>query len=189
MITIALVDDHRLVASALKRLLEDEGDFRVVGIESSVSDGLALVERTRPRVAILDVRIPGGRGLAEIPRFRAANPGGRIIVLTGFGEELREEALALGADVLMTKDQASAALAATLRRLVGGGTLLDDLTAREIEVARAVGAGLSNPEAGDKLGLSVNTVKTHLASAMRKLGVRDRMELALRWGAALGERS
>ena len=186
MITVAIVDDHRLVAVGMKRLLEDEGGFLVVGVASTVTEGLALVEGTRPRVTVLDVRIPGGRGLAEVPGFRAKNPGGRIVVLTGFGEELREGALAHGADAFMTKDQASSALAGTLRRLAGEeGTPLDGLTRREVEVARAVAAGLSNAETAESLMLGVNTVKTHLAGAMRKLGVRDRVELVLRWRTAL----
>lgn len=186
MITIAIVDDHRLVATALKRLLEDEGGFQVVGVESSIREGLALVERERPRVTLLDVRIPGGRGIAELPVFRARNPGGRIVVLTGFGEEMREAAMAHGADAFLTKDQASSALGATLRRLVGAeATPVETLTRRELQIARAVAGGRSNPEAAEHLSLSVNTVKTHLAGAMRKLGVHDRLELALKWRASL----
>lgn len=190
MTTIAIIDDHLLVATALKRLLEDEGGFEVVGVASNVSEGLALVERTQPRIVLLDLRFPGSRGVAEIPVFRARNPSGRIVVLTGSEESLRESALAHGADAFVTKDQASSMLAGTLRRLAGGeATPIEALTRREIQVAHAVASGESNAEAADSLSLSVNTVKTHLASAMRKLGTQTRVDLALRWRAALEQAS
>lgn len=188
MITIAIVDDHRLVAVGLKRLLEDEGGFQVVGLASTIAEGLALVAEVRPRITLLDVRIPGGRGVAEVAVFHARNPGGRIVVLTGFGEELRETAMAHGADAFVTKDQASSALAGTLRRLAGAeASPVDLLTRREFQVALSVAAGRSNQAAADELVLSVNTVKTHLAGAMRKLGAHDRVELALKWRATLDQ--
>ena len=188
MITLAIVDDHRLVAVGLKRLLEDEGGFQVVGLASTIAEGLALVEEARPRITLLDVRIPGGRGVAEVPMFHARNPGGRVVVLTGFGEELRETAMAHGADAFITKDQASSILAATLRRLSGSeASPVDLLTRRELQIARSVAAGRSNQAAADELLLSVNTVKTHLAGAMRKLDAHDRVELALKWRTTLDQ--
>lgn len=188
MITLAIVDDHRLVATGVQRLLEDEGGFRVVGLAATIREGLDLVERERPDMTLLDVRVPGGRGLAEIGSFRACHPGGRVVVLTGFGDELRESALGHGADAFLTKEQASSTLASTLRRLAGiVATPVDLLTRRELQIAEAVSGGLSNPEAAEALMVSVNTIKTHLASAMRKLGVHDRVELSLKWRTTLAQ--
>lgn len=173
-----------MVIAGLTRLLEMEDSIRVVGSAATLSEGLSLCERQQPDAVILDLRLPDSKGAQEVARVRRQLPESKIVVLTGFGDAAREEAMAYGADAFLTKELASEAITQTLRRLCPdpiGIRNRSDLTPRERDVARLVAKGMTNMEVADSLSLSLNTVKTHLKSILSKLGYRDRVELALRY--------
>ncbi|HEY0868257.1 MAG TPA: response regulator transcription factor [Fimbriimonas sp.] len=181
MVRVAIVDDHRIVIAGLRRLLDMEPGIQVVGTAVSAMSGIELCDETRPDVLILDMRLPDGRGTQVISRFRERYPGMRIVALTGYGGMVQKEALEAGANVFLTKELASdevvrAVLGPAVRTSVSTGW--DELSDREKEVARLAITGMSNPEIARELMISINTVKTHLASVLYKLGARNRTELA-----------
>ena len=184
MIRVAIVDDHKVVVTGLKSILEFDGRIRVVGTAHDLASGRKLLEDHRPDVLILDVRMPDSRGLMEIPDLRKLSPSSRVLVLTGYGDIALPQALSYGADALLTKELASDVIVDTICNWfpsTSSGSPLENLSEREKEVGRNAAAGLTNKEIAEKLFISVNTVKTHLARVLEKLDVRDRTELARIW--------
>jgi DNA-binding NarL/FixJ family response regulator len=184
LIYVVIVDDHKIVVSGLKSVLELDDRIRVSGTATDVATGRRLCEELKPDVVILDVRMPDSMGLAEIPGFKQANPQMKVLILTGYGDVAQDKALAMGADALLTKELASDVIVETIYKWYPEKTRngpLQSLSDREREVGRLAAVGLTNPEISAKLFISVNTVKTHLARVLDKFQVRDRTELARRW--------
>lgn len=208
MISLVVVDDQPLVRMGLRMLVEDEEGIELVGEAGDGPAGLALIRRHRPRVALLDVRMPGLDGI-EVLRRVAADPGldgTRVIVLTSFDlDEYIFDALRAGASGFLLKSAepdemlravrvvaAGEALLspAVTRRVIGRfagpatgrdapGPQLSVLTEREREIVGWAAAGLSNDEIARRLVLSPATVRTHLSRAMTKLRARDRAQLVV----------
>lgn len=186
MIRVILVDDHAVVLDGLERVLGNDPRVRVVGTSRTVAEGHRLCRLLQPDVLVLDVRLPDSRGIEEVKAFRADHPMMKIIVLTGYGTSLRGEAMSAGADAFLTKDLASETIVETVTHLGNNGMPVEErricnLTEREMQVARLAAQGKNNPQIADELSISRNTVKTHLANAMAKLGFSSRFELALDW--------
>ena len=184
MIRVVIVDDHKIVVTGLKSVLELDDRIRVTGTATDVETGRALCAQLKPDVVILDVRMPDSLGLAEIPSFKETNSRMKVLILTGYGDVAQDKALAMGADALLTKELASDVIVDTIYRWYPERTRngpLQSLSDREREVGRLAAVGLTNPEISAKLFISVNTVKTHLARVLDKFQVRDRTELARRW--------
>jgi DNA-binding NarL/FixJ family response regulator len=184
MIRVLIIDDHEIVISGLKRILEMDGRIRVVGAATRVSQGKDLARTLEPHVILLDMRLPDSRGVPEIPDFLEIVPGAKIIVLTGHGLSSKDAALNAGAVAFLTKELASEVIVEEICSLfpatIRQGPIAN-LSARERHVARLVASGMSNPEVAQSLNISTNTVKTHLAHVLEKLSLRDRVELALFW--------
>jgi two-component system response regulator NreC len=195
-VTIVVADDHAVVRGGLRRLLESEPDFRVVGESGDVAATLEEVARHRPSVLVLDLHMPGGGSLPALPALRDASPGTRILVLTmqddpGFARE----AMQRGARGYVLKEAEEVDLVHAVRAVAAGGTYLDPelgarlltdaaapqpaeaLTQREREVLRLLALGHTNAEAAERLHLSVRTVETHRANLQAKLGVSGRADL------------
>jgi len=205
---VALVDDDPLVRSALTLMLGGQPDLEVIGEAGDGRAGLALVERLRPDVVLMDIRMPRVDGLAATRALHARSDPPRVIVLTTFdADEHVVEALAAGADGFLLKDTPPPQIIAAIRAVAAGDPMLspsvtrtliqrlrddadDDrsetaarrlelLTGREHDVALAVGRGLSNAEIAGELHLSVPTVKAHVSRLFDKLEATNRVQIAI----------
>ncbi len=205
MIRVLVVDDQALVRRGLRQLLEVEDDLDVVG---EASDGAAALELlasgVRPDVALVDARMPGMGGLELIERLSAEHPEVATLLLTTFDDDdLLFGSLAAGAGGFLLKDAEPDELVLAIRSVRGRTLVVDDqvagrlvarlgrpapqeapasvepLTQRELDVARMVADGASNREIAATLFMAEGTVKNHVSAALRKLGLRDRTQLAL----------
>jgi DNA-binding NarL/FixJ family response regulator len=185
LIKILIVDDHQMIVDGLKSVLMADPALRVVGSAPSLSRGLSLIEEHDPDVIILDIRLSDVSGVTVVERARSLSSRAVIIVLTGFGLTLREDSLRAGADVFLSKETASDVIVRTIRQSVAvhdpTWTSKEALSPREREIAALAAGGKSNPEIAGLLGVSINTVKTHLSHVMAKMGVGGRVALALEW--------
>ncbi|GAA3433978.1 response regulator [Kutzneria kofuensis] len=205
-VRVLLVDDQILMRSGLRKLLEIEDGIEIVADVGSGPDALAVVPSCRPDVALVDARMPGMDGIELITLLTRDFPFVASIVLTTFDEdEYLFGALKAGARGFLLKDASPEDLVAAIHRAAGGGTVLSDqvagrvvaqlrgetpaqpvLSSREAEVARLVGAGASNREIAAELFITEGTVKNHVSSTLRKLGLRDRTQLALHVSSSPG---
>jgi two-component system, NarL family, response regulator NreC len=193
-ITIALADDHPIVRSGLKMLLEAEDDLQVVAEAGDVDATRRIVLGYKPGVLVLDLNMPGGSSLEAIPAMIESSPGTAIVVLTMQEDPaFAREALRAGARGYVLKQAAGTELVQAVRTAAGGGTWLNpelgarmaaapsgppsDLTERELEVLRLIALGHTNSEIASQLYLSVRTVETHRAHIQQKLGMSSRAEL------------
>jgi two-component system response regulator NreC len=189
-----LADDHVVVRSGLRLLLESEPGLGVVGECGDVEEALAMVADLHPDVLVLDLHMPGEPSLAAIPRLRELHPGTHVIVLTAQRDpSFAAEALRLGAAGYLPKEAAEGRLLEAIRVAAGGGTYLEpqlgarlaavaargprELSGRELEVLRLIARGLTNREIAERLFLSVRTVESHRARLQRKLELSRRSEL------------
>jgi DNA-binding NarL/FixJ family response regulator len=199
---VALVDDESLVRAGLRAIIDSEDDLEVVGEAGDGSEVLALVARTQPEVLLLDVRMPHVDGITALRALLARYPDARVLVVTTFeNDDHVLDALAAGAHGFLLKRARpeeivhavrvvargdSLVVPATVRRLAVGRAPSGDLrtearlTDREAEVLRLVATGRSNQEIADDLFLGVETVRTHVANVLAKLGVRDRTQAVVR---------
>lgn len=195
--TIVLADDHTIVRSALRALLEAEDEFEVVAEGGEVEEAVRKVLAYKPNVLVLDLSMPGGSSLAAIPRMLAASPGTAIVVLTMEDDpRFARQALRAGALGFVLKEAADTELVEAVRAAVHGvrylnpqiGGLIaatpdtppgppDNLTEREVEVLTLVALGYTNAEISGRLCLSVRTVESHRAHIQRKAGRTTRAEL------------
>jgi len=205
MTRILIADDEALIRDGLRMILEAEEDLEVVGV---AADGAAAVEQTRrltPDVVLMDIRMPQMDGIEATRRVVQMHPGTRVIVLTTFDlDEYLYAAMKAGASGFLLKDVGREGLVAGVRAVTIGDALLapplvrrlldrfvdrpapgrtaaalEVLSARELEVLRLVARGDTNGEIAAGLFLSGATVKSHIASLLRKLGARDRVQLVV----------
>ncbi len=192
MIRVLLAEDQAMVRGALAALLSRERDIEVV---AEVARGDAVVEAAlvaSPDIAVLDIEMPGGDGLAAAQALRTALPSCRIVILTTFGRSgYLRRAMDSGAVGFLLKDAPASELASALRRVMNGERVVDPelallalsegtnpLTPREREVLSAALPGISHAEIATHLSVSEGTVRNHLSAAMQKLGTHNRMEAA-----------
>lgn len=196
-ITVVLADDHRVVRSGLRMLLESDGRFSVLDEAGDVAGAIATVRACRPRVLVLDLNMGGESSLEAIPVLRAEMPGTEIVVLTmqenpGFAQAaLRAGALGYvlkeaGDTELMTAVVAAAEGRIYLNPELGaklaaqpatGVSPPDGLSPREVEVLRLIALGHTNTEIAGSLFLSVRTVESHRSHIQHKLGLTTRADL------------
>jgi DNA-binding NarL/FixJ family response regulator len=194
-ITVLLVDDHALVRRGFRRLLEDDLDIAVVGEGSTGDEAITLTKELKPTVIVMDAAMPGTNGLAATRAIMSSTPSARILMLSMHAEEtLVRQAMAAGARGYVLKNALDLDLAAAVKRIAAGETVLDPalaqptalagernkrLTPRELEVLQLICDGLSNKEIAEKLELSANTVAVHRANIMNTLGVHKTAELVV----------
>jgi two-component system response regulator NreC len=195
--TVVIADDHEVVRSGLRTLLENESDIEVTAEAGDVRSTLAHVRATQPNVLVLDLNMPGEASLPAIPTFLEASPATAIVVLTMQSDPaFAREALRAGARGYVLKEAANAELVKAIRAAIDGQTYLEpqlgarlaaqppepagperDLSEREIEVLRLIALGHTNAEIGERLFLSVRTVESHRAHIQQKLRLSTRAEL------------
>jgi two-component system response regulator NreC len=194
-IRIVLADDHAVVRSGLRMLLDSESDFEVVAEASDAESAQRYVRGHHPGVLVLDLNMPGGSSLDAIPIIRKESPDTQIVVLTMQQEPaFAREALRAGALGYVLKEAADEELVEAVRRAAVGKSYLnprlgariasepppgppDDLSEREVGVLRLIALGHTNVEIGEQLYLSVRTVETHRSHIQQKLMLSTRSEL------------
>jgi DNA-binding NarL/FixJ family response regulator len=205
-ITVVVVDDEPLIRSGLKAIIDAEPDLSVIGEAADGAEVLPVVRRTHPSVVLMDVRMPAVDGIqATRLLLDGISPAPKVLVVTTFeNDDYVYDALRAGASGFLLKRTPPADIVQAIRTVVGSESLvfpeairalavahagsrsdqptgLDhaQLTEREQEVLRLMARGLSNAEIAAELFLGVQTVKTHVANLLAKLGARDRTQAVI----------
>jgi len=211
-ISVLVVDDHAVVRRGLRAFLDSEPDLEVVGDADGGAGALDLLARLdaegrRPDVVLMDLQMEPVDGIESTRRVRARYDDVEVVALTSFAEEERvHAALEAGASGYLLKDSDADEVAAAVRAAHRGELqldpavarrlmsslrakprhdLLEELTGREVEVLRLVGAGRANKEIAAELDISERTARTHVSNVLRKLGLSSRTQAAL-WAVREG---
>jgi two-component system nitrate/nitrite response regulator NarL len=203
-IRLLLADDHAIFRAGLRKLLESTDDLRIIGEASNGTECIEMLTAFRPDILLLDLRMPVKDGLAVLQEVNFDSLPTRVIILTaGQDDHGVVRAMRLGASGVVLKESVSDELLKSIRKVHAGEIWLDNrmtaeiiaafkksselgqrrdkplLSNREEEVVQLVAQGFRNREIGQKLFISEQTVKNHLHNIFDKLGVSDRLELAL----------
>jgi DNA-binding NarL/FixJ family response regulator len=200
-IRVFLLDDHEIVRRGVRELLEAEPDIEVVGEASSAAEALARVPATKPDVAVLDVRLPDGNGVAVCRELRSNMPELACLMLTSFADdEALFDAIMAGAAGYVLKQIRGNDLVGAVRTVAAGGSLLDPkaaaavmermrapktadplagLTEQERRILDLIGEGLTNRQIGERMFLAEKTVKNYVSNLLSKLGLPRRTQAAV----------
>jgi two-component system, NarL family, response regulator NreC len=196
---LLVVDDHAVVRSGLRMLLDAESDFDVVAEAGNAREAVFEARAHKPDVIVLDVVMPGESGIDVLPKLKKEAPSAKVLVLS-MQDDPRyvREAFAQGANGYVLKEAADAEVVGAVREIAAGGEYVhpalgarmvaaeaqaraaaaaDPLSEREREVLRLLALGHTNQEIAKKLYISVRTAETHRAHIMQKLGLSTRAEL------------
>ena len=206
MIRVALIEDQTIVRQGLKSLLALNDDIEVAAEASDGEEAIAVIEREKPDVVLLDLRMPKKSGLEVLQALREHGTMRPTLILTTFDDDaMLFETIRAGAKGWMLKDVSLERLTGAIRTLADGGTCIEPviterimrtltasnvafesadlpepLTDREKTILRLLAGGYSNREISDLLNISDGTVKNHISSVLSKLGVRDRTRAVLK---------
>ncbi|MGN6664716.1 MAG: response regulator [Solirubrobacterales bacterium] len=193
-ITVVLADDHNVIRTGLRGILEKEPGLRVIGEAENASGALRLAADRRPDVLVLDLQMPGSQPREDVPKLREVAPQTAVVILTMQKDpRMARDLLRAGASGYILKQGAERLLAEAIRVAAAGesyidpqlgGALakleadpLDSLDERELELLRMVALGYTNREIGRQLFLSVRAIEENRAKLMQKLGMDSRPEL------------
>src|ERR671923_1167478 len=192
MTRVVIIEDHTLVRQSLVKTLEAEAGFEVVGEAGRGDEGLELIKKLKPDLAVLDITMPGGNGLEMASKLRQAAPEVRFLFLTMHEDDASiSRAIGIGADGYVLKTASTDELLQAIRAVAEGGSYLSPaiarrvidlaggkrggggsrLTERELEILRLLSEGNRPAEVAQRLYVSIKTVKNHLTSIYSKLGV------------------
>jgi two-component system response regulator DevR len=204
-ITVFLLDDHEVVRQGVRHLLEGEADITVVGEGATAAEALARVPALRPRVAVLDVRLPDGDGVSVCRELQSKLPELACLMLTSFADDdALYDAILAGAAGYVLKQIKGSDLINAVRTIAAGGSLLDAkttarvmqrlrddaaarekadpyaaLTDQERRILDLIGEGLTNRQIGERMFLAEKTVKNYVSSLLAKLGLERRTQVAI----------
>jgi len=198
-ITVVLVDDHAVVRSGLRLLLDAHEDIEVVGEAGSAKDAVFRARALKPHVILLDVVMPGESGIEALPKLLLESPDTKVLVLSMQDDpNYVREAFAAGASGYVLKEAADEEVVSAVREIAAGGHYVhptlgarmvaaeaqeraaadaDPLSDREREVLRLLALGHTNQEIAERLYISVRTAESHRAHIMQKLRLTTRAEL------------
>ena len=200
---VLLVDDHAIVRLGLMTLINDQADMEVVGEAGTAQEALRAVERLKPEVVLMDIRMPGEGGLEATRQITARFPETKVVMLTSYADDdLIVHAIKAGAVGYILKQVGTEELLRAITAAARGEALLDpsttarllarvreaerkvdedafrDLSGREMDVLAEVSRGKSNIEIGQVLNLSEKTVRNYVSTILEKLHLTNRIELA-----------
>lgn len=202
-VSVFLVDDHAVVRSGLRALLDATGTIRVVGEAGTAADAVPRVAATRPDVVVIDVQLPDGPGYELCAVLRAAHPRIACLMLTSFADdEALFGSIRAGAAGYLLKQVRSEGLVDAIHRVAAGGSLIDpsvmarllerirnpepeldprlqSLTPHELAILKLMAAGLTNRDIAPRVNLAEATVKNYVSTILRKLGFTRRTEAAV----------
>ena len=208
-IHVLIVDDHAVVRSGLRMLIDNHPELRVAGEAATPAEALTLAAREQPDIILLDLDMAGDNGLDLLPKFHSTDKAARVIILTGVRDpEAHYRAMRLGAKGLVLKEKAAEIVIKAILKVHAGelwfdrslmGSVITEmaysggaqkrpnpesakiatLTEREREVIALIGEGLKNKQIASRLYISETTVRHHLTSIFDKLGTSDRLELVI----------
>lgn len=202
LITVFLLDDHEVVRQGVRALLEDSGGIAVVGEASTAADAVARIRALRPRVAVLDVRLPDGNGVEVCREVRSHDPTIACLMLTSYSDdEALFEAIMAGASGYVLKQIRGNELVSAVRRVATGESLLDPaitgqvlrrlreptpqderlarLSEQERRILDLIAEGRTNRQIANQLNLAEKTIKNYVSSLLAKLGMERRTEAAV----------
>jgi DNA-binding NarL/FixJ family response regulator len=200
-IRVFLLDDHEIVRRGVRELLDAEDDIEVVGEAESVERALARLPAVRPDVAILDVRLPDGDGVAVCREIRSSSDVACLMLTSFSDDEALVQAVLAGASGYLLKQIRGTDIVDAVRRVAAGGSLLDPgltervadrlrnppqqderlarLTGQERKILTLIADGLTNRQIGDELHLAEKTVKNYVSNLLAKLGMERRTQAAV----------
>lgn len=198
-IRLFLADDHEVVRRGIRNLSKDDRTIEIVGESATAHEAAARILMLRPDVAVLEVRLPDGSGIDVCRRVRAADPTIKVLMLTGYDDEVLLEAISAGAAGYLSKRIGGTELLSAIHAVVRGLPVIDpaflpsflqsgqeveddgllSLTARERQILMLLADGLTNRAIGDQVALSEGTVKTYVTKILAKLGVEHRSQAAV----------
>ncbi|HZC30195.1 MAG TPA: response regulator transcription factor [Gaiellaceae bacterium] len=198
-IRVLIVDDHAVVRSGLRLLLEREDGIVAVDEAANADEAIYRMIEHKPDVLLIDVTMPGTSGIDAIPKLKGASPDTKVLVLSMHDDpRYVRDAFAAGASGYVLKEAADAEVVAAIRDVAGGGSYVnpalgarlvaseaqqeaaakaDPLSEREHEVLRMLALGHTNQEIAQALYISVRTAETHRSHIMQKLGLQSRADL------------
>jgi DNA-binding NarL/FixJ family response regulator len=209
-IRVFLLDDHEVVRSGVRALLEGHDDLEVVGEAGTAAEALARIPPTRPDVAILDVQLPDGSGVEVCREIRSAHPEIQCLMLTSFADdEALFEAIVAGAAGYLLKQIRGTDIVDAVRRVAAGQSLLDPavtarvlswmrepkeederlarLTGQERKILALIAEGLTNRQIAERMFLAEKTVKNYVSNLLAKLGMQRRTQAAVFGAEVLGK--
>ena len=201
-ISVYLLDDHEVVREGLRALLEGAGDITVVGESGSAQEATHRIPALRPRVAVLDARLPDGSGIEVCRAVRAVDPTINALILTSYDDdEALFSSIMAGASGYVLKEIRGTDLVQAVRHVAAGGSLIDpsltarvlervrsgpstapelaELTEQELKLLAHIAEGLTNRQIGEKMFLAEKTVKNYVSSILAKLGLERRTQAAV----------
>jgi len=206
-IRVLVVDDHAVVRSGLRLLIDAEQDMETVGEAGNVRDAIFEARTSKPDLVLMDVVMPGESGLEGVPKLLHEHPGVKVLILSMQDDpSYLREAFAVGASGYVLKEAADTEVVTAIREVAAGGRYVhpelgarliaaeaeaareaeeDPLSDREREVLRLLALGYTNQEIAKQLFISVRTAETHRAHVMQKLRLESRAEL-VRYAIAHG---
>lgn len=196
-IKVMVVDDHKMVAQALTRAVDDEQDMKVVAAATSMEEAVATARLHMPDVVLMDYELPDGNGVETATRIRAERPETKVVMVTSYTDDsVLVAAIEAGCSGYVTKHKAVEEVVNAVRAAHAGEALISpsmlarllpklrpnkrgvgsDLTERELEVLKMLAEGKSNQVIADTLVISVHTVRHHVQNVITKLNAHSKLE-------------
>ncbi|MEK7226668.1 MAG: response regulator transcription factor [Bacteroidota bacterium] len=199
-ITVAIVDDHKLIREMWTKLFSDRMDIEVTGESGQLDDAIEMIKVKRPDIVLLDINLPAGSGMDAVPQIRKYSPGTRIIAVSMHNQPAyAKKMMQMGAKGYVTKNSSHEEIFKAVEIVMNGGqyvcteikNILSDqmlnnesdkpaistLSLREIEIVKLIKNGLSSKEIASRLGITVRTIEVHRHNILKKLKLRNTASL------------